>query len=105
MSLKITKIEIRKFEKDNLRAYVNLTFNEELTIDGYKIMNGKNGLFLASPSVKSKDGWKNFIRLSKELYQDVFDRVMEDYDKTSGSGQDLSRESSSDRESISRRRR
>lgn len=96
MSLKVTKIEVRKFEKDSLKAFVNITFNGELTIDGFKLMDGENGLWLASPSVKRKDGWSNVIRLTKELQKDLVDQIRDELDK-SGS-------ESSSRSDYSRRR-
>jgi len=91
MSLEVTKIEVRKFEKDSLKAFVNITFNGELTIDGFKLMDGENGLWLASPSVKRKDSWSNVVRLTKELQKDLVAKVKDELDKSgsessSGSG-------------------
>ena len=82
MSLKVTNIKVNKFERDNLKAFVNITFNEELTIDGFKLMDGPNGLWLASPSIKKKDGWSNIIKLSKELQKDLVDMVTEKLEST-----------------------
>lgn len=85
MSLKLTKIQVHKYEKDQLRAFVNLTFEGELTIDGFKLMDGENGMWLASPSIKKKDSWSNVVRLTKELHNDLIDQVMDEYDKTDDS--------------------
>ena len=85
MSLKVTNIKVNKFERDNLKAFVNITFNEELTIDGFKLMDGQNGLWLASPSIKKKDGWSNIIKLSKELQKDLVDMVTEKLESTDSS--------------------
>jgi len=82
MSLEVTKIEVRKYERDNLKGYVNITFNGELTIDGFKLMDGENGLWLAPPSRKTKDGWSNIIRFTKELQRDILDKVKNEFDKT-----------------------
>lgn len=83
MSLEVTKIEIHKFEKDNLKGFVNITFNGELTIDGFKLMDGENGLWLAPPSRKTEKGWSNIIKLTKELQKDLVEKVKDEFDKSS----------------------
>ena len=91
MSLEVTKIEVRKFEKDNLKGFVNITFNDELTIDGFKLMDGEHGLWLAPPSRKTDKGWSNIIKLTKELQKDLVEKVKDEFDKTdSGSGSESS---------------
>jgi len=87
MSLEVTKIEVRKYERDNMKAFVNITFNGELTVDGFKLMDGENGLWLAPPSRKTDKGWSNIVRLTKELQKDLVEKVKDEFDKTdSGSG-------------------
>ena len=102
--LKVTKIDIKKYEKDSLKAFVNLTFNDELTIDGFKLMDGENGHWLAPPSRKTKDGWSNIVRFSKQLKEDLIDQVMDEYEKTPDSSSSQGGSESSDRSSSRRRR-
>lgn len=104
--LEVTKIQIKKYEKDKLKAYVNLTFNDELTIDGFKLMTGegKHGHWLAPPSRKTKDGYSNVVRCSKQLKEDLIDQVMDEYEKTPDSNSGQSGSGFSDRSSSRRRR-
>ena len=102
--LKVTKIHITKYEQDSMRAFVNLTFNGELTIDGFKLMDGEKGHWLAPPSRKTKDGWSNIIKLSKQLKEDLIDQVMDEYEKTPDSNSSQGGSESSDRGSSRRRR-
>jgi DNA-binding cell septation regulator SpoVG len=36
-------------------AFVQLTINKTISIDGFKIINGKDGLFVSAPNHKGKD--------------------------------------------------
>jgi stage V sporulation protein G len=55
-------IKIRKFNStSNLKAFVSLTIDEVMEIDGFKVIDGKNGLFVSAPSHKGtvmEDGIK-----------------------------------------------
>lgn len=55
-------IKIRKFNStSNLKAFVSLTIDDVMEIDGFKVIDGKNGLFVSAPSHKGtvmEDGIK-----------------------------------------------
>jgi len=55
--MEITNIKVRQLSKDEkLRAVVSVTFDNELAIHDIKIIEGKNGLFIAMPSRRTSEG-------------------------------------------------
>lgn len=55
--MRITELRIRKVEGEGkLRAYVTVTFDECFVVHNIKIIEGKNGLFIAMPSRKTASG-------------------------------------------------
>lgn len=55
--MEITDIRIRRVEAEGkLRAYVTVTFDDCFVVHNVKIIEGKNGAFIAMPSRKTKKG-------------------------------------------------
>lgn len=55
--MEITELRIRKVEASGkLRAYVTVTFDNCFVVHNVKIIEGKNGLFIAMPSRKTANG-------------------------------------------------
>lgn len=56
--VKISDVRIKKIEKDDskLRAVASVTIEECFVIHDIKIIEGKDGLFIAMPSRKNKEG-------------------------------------------------
>ena len=55
--MQITELRIRKVEGEGkLRAYVTVTFDSCFVVHNVKIIEGKNGLFIAMPSRKTANG-------------------------------------------------
>jgi len=55
--MEITDIRIRKVVGEGkLRAYVTITFDECFVVHNIKIIDGKEGLFIAMPSRRTKTG-------------------------------------------------
>ncbi len=104
--LEITKVDLKKYDSGNMKAFVNLTFNDELTIDSFKLMDGDKGYWIAPPSVKRKEGWSNIVKFSKPLHKDVLELVLKEYEKgsSSSSGSDTGDRNSSSRTESRRRR-
>lgn len=46
---------------NNLKAVVSLTIEDNLVIKGFKLIEGKKGLFLSNPSSKIKDEYKDQV--------------------------------------------
>jgi len=67
LELKLTDFRgIRFLTSGALRAFVDVVFNDALVVKGFKVIEGKNGLFVAAPArtVKGKDG-------EKDTYNDI----------------------------------
>lgn len=56
--MKITEIRITlsRFPQSKIRAFVSVTFDEEFAVHGFKVIEGRKGLFVAMPARKTSDG-------------------------------------------------
>jgi len=54
--VEITEVRITLRDEDKLKAFANVTFDEEFVVRGLKIINGNNGYFVSMPSRKRADG-------------------------------------------------
>ena len=85
--LKVTDVNFRKFVKGSICGYATIEFNKVLKVNGFKIMHGKDGFFVAMPSHRADDGeWYSDVYISnEELYEnfqeDVINAILEDYDE------------------------
>ena len=52
----VTEVRIFPVQEERLRAYVTITFDHCFVVRDLKVINGNNGLFVAMPSKKRKDG-------------------------------------------------
>ena len=85
--LKVTDVNFRKFVKGNICGYATIEFNKVLKVNGFKIMHGKDGFFVAMPShLADNDEWYSDVFISDEdIYNqfqvDVINAVLDDYDE------------------------
>jgi stage V sporulation protein G len=81
--MKVTNVRINKLENSTnaLKAYVDITFEDAITVDGFKIMENAKGAWLSSPSRKDAEGaWQDTFRFaSPELKNDVQEQVLAYY--------------------------
>src|SRR3989338_8216250 len=54
--MEITEIKIFPVKEERLKAYVSITLDNCFVVKDLKVIDGKNGLFVAMPSKKLKDG-------------------------------------------------
>lgn len=54
--MKITEVKVFAVNEDRLKAYVSITIDDCFVIRDLKVIQGTNGLFVAMPSKKRKDG-------------------------------------------------
>ncbi len=52
----VTEVRVFPVQEDRLRAYVTVTFDHCFVVRDLNVINGNNGLFVAMPSKKRKDG-------------------------------------------------
>lgn len=79
----ITEIKIFPVSEDRLKAYVTITLNDCFVIRDLKIIQGHDGLFVAMPSKKRKDGQFRDIAhpLNQETRQMVEKAVFKAYEE------------------------
>lgn len=54
--MEITEVRVFPVNEDKLKAYATVTFDRCFVVRDLKIIQGNNGLFVAMPSKKRKDG-------------------------------------------------
>jgi stage V sporulation protein G len=80
----ITDIRIRKVNADGkLKAYVTVTFDESFVVHNVKVIEGENGIFIAMPSRRTKNGeYKDVAHPINTEFRGVLqDRILEEYNK------------------------
>lgn len=79
----ITEVKIFPVSEDRLKAYVTITLNDCFVIRDLKIIQGHDGLFVAMPSKKRKDGQFRDIAhpLNQETRQQVEQAVFRAYEE------------------------
>ena len=86
-TLKVTDVNFRKFVKGNICGYATIEFNKVLKVNGFKIMHGKDGFFVAMPAHRAdNDEWYSDVFISDEdIYNqfqvDVINAILNDYDE------------------------
>jgi stage V sporulation protein G len=63
-TLSIKAIKVYPIKEGNLKAYVDISIDDAIIIKGFKVMDGKNGLFVAMPSVQNKRDEKYYETVS-----------------------------------------
>jgi len=71
--MKITEVKIFPINEERLKAYVSITIDDSFVVRDLKIIQGPNGLFVAMPSKKRKDG--QFRDVAHPLNQDTRDEI------------------------------
>ncbi|HDQ15142.1 MAG TPA: septation protein SpoVG [Sediminispirochaeta sp.] len=85
----ITDIRIRKVGTEGkLKAYVTVTFDDCFVVHNVKIIEGKNGSFIAMPSRKTKRGeYKDVAHpINSDFRGQLQDRILEEYERQVAEG-------------------
>ncbi|MDA3852143.1 MAG: septation regulator SpoVG [Spirochaetaceae bacterium] len=80
--MEITDIRIRKVSAEGkLKAYVTVTFDDSFVVHNVKIIEGDNGVFIAMPSRKTKNGeYKDVAHPINTGFRTLLqDRILEEY--------------------------
>ena len=54
--MKITEIRVSLCNEERLKAFANITFDDEFVVRGLKVIEGHNGFFVSMPSRRRSDG-------------------------------------------------
>ncbi len=86
--MKITDVRVRKIKSDGkLKAYVTVTFDNAFVIHNVKVIEGKNGAFIAMPSRRTKNGeYKDVAHpIHSEFRNEMKDVILDAYEKADDS--------------------
>lgn len=63
-------------------AFFDIQTNDGITIKGFRLVNGSNGLFMSAPDQKGKDGkYYETVTLPKEMKSELEKMALEEYNK------------------------
>ncbi len=82
--MEITDIRIRQVTADGkLKAYVTVTFDDCFVVHNVKVIEGKNGAFIAMPSRKTKTGeYKDVAHPINSTFRGLLqERILQEYQK------------------------
>lgn len=80
--MQVTELRIRKVTSEGkLKAYVTVTFDNCLVVHNVKIIEGKDGLFIAMPSKKTATGeYKDVAHpISPEFRTELQNKILDEY--------------------------
>ena len=81
--MEVTEVKIFPVKEDRLKAYVSITFDQCFVVRDLKVISGDNGLFVAMPSKKRKDGtYRDTAHpLNNQTRQKIESVVLAEYQK------------------------
>lgn len=82
--MQITDVRIRKISTDSkMKAIVSVTFDGEFVVHDIKVIEGKNGLFIAMPSRKTPNGeFKDITHpINTDTRQKIQDTILSEYER------------------------
>ncbi|AWZ49606.1 septation regulator SpoVG [Hathewaya limosa] len=82
--MQITDVRIRKISTDSkMKAIVSVTFDGEFVVHDIKVIEGKNGLFIAMPSRKTPNGeFKDITHpINTDTRQKIQDAILSEYER------------------------
>lgn len=81
-------VNMKQFSgSNNLKAFFDLETSEGIIIKGFKIADGKNGLFAAVPSEQDKNDKSKYwdkVVMSKEMKEQLTSMALDEYSKITG---------------------
>ncbi|MCX5774247.1 MAG: septation regulator SpoVG [Fusobacteria bacterium] len=84
MKISDVRVRIARNESDaKLRAYVDITLEDCFVIHGLKVIEGKNGKFVAMPSRKMPNGeYKDIAHpIFTDIRNEITNKVLEKYEE------------------------
>jgi len=81
--MEVTEVRVFPVHEERLKAYVAITFDHCFVVRDLKVIDGNNGLFVAMPSKKRKDGtYRDTAHpLNSQTRQMIESVVLAEYDK------------------------
>jgi len=81
--MEITEVKVFPVNEEKLKAYASITFDNCFVVRNLKVIHGNNGLFVAMPSVKRKDGTYQDTAhpLNNEMRKMIETKVLDEYNR------------------------
>jgi stage V sporulation protein G len=78
-AMNITEVKVFPVNEDRLKAYVSITIDNCFVVRDLKIIRGNEGLFVAMPSKKRKDGqFKDIAHPLNQETRDILEKAIFD---------------------------
>jgi stage V sporulation protein G len=82
--MKITEVRVKAVESRNgkLKGWASVTFDDAFVVHNMKIIQGKEGRFVAMPNRKTKEGtYKDIAHpINNETRQEIEDAILKEFD-------------------------
>ena len=84
--MEVTEVRVFPVDEEKLRAYVTITIDSCFVVRDLKVIKGNNGLFVAMPSKKRKDGtFRDTAQpLNNETREMIESKVLAEYEREIG---------------------
>jgi stage V sporulation protein G len=81
--MEVTEVRVFPVDEEKLKAYVTITFDDCFVVRDLKVIKGNNGLFVAMPSKKRRDGtFRDTAHpLDNRTRETIESKVLEEYRK------------------------
>lgn len=82
--MEITEVRVSPSNDKKVKAFVSITFDDVLVIHGIKVLDGIKGIFVAMPSKRSGDKFKDLVHpLNTEFRKTIQEKILTEYEKIS----------------------
>ncbi|MGA1864597.1 MAG: septation regulator SpoVG [bacterium] len=83
--MEITDVNVFRVDGERLKGYATVIFDHVFIIRDLKIIDGNNGLFVAMPNKRTKNGTYRDIAhpLNKEMRDNLEKRIIQQYNNSS----------------------
>lgn len=90
MNMQVARIFLCKEELHPLKAIADVAIEDKLLVKGFKIVEGKNGLFIRYPSQRGKDNqfFKSVVPLSGAAANEINETIFQAYYTQNGEPQE-----------------
>jgi len=77
--MEITEITVTLRNEEKLKAFVNVTFDDQFVVRGMKVIKGATGFFISMPSRKMPDGsFKDIAHPINKDYREFIKKIILD---------------------------
>lgn len=82
--MKLTRIDVYTTKNNSkIKANVNITIDDKIVIKGFKVAEGKKGLFVSNPSTRGADGkyYDTCYILDESTRKSLENKILDEYSK------------------------